>query len=48
MAKESLWDGFKRRLGKLGEEAKGWFDSNLKDFFKTADPDLFGCSFCNG
>jgi hypothetical protein len=37
MAKESLWDGFRRRLGKLGEEAKGWFDSNLKDFFKTAD-----------
>jgi hypothetical protein len=37
MAKESLWDGFKRRVGKLGEEAKGWFDSNLKDFFKTAD-----------
>ncbi len=37
MAKESLWDGFKRRLGKLGEEAKGWFDANLKDFFKTGD-----------
>lgn len=37
MAKESLWDGFKRRVGKLNDEALAWFKSNLKDIFKTAD-----------
>lgn len=33
MEKKSLWEGFKRRAGKLVEEAKKWFDDNLKGIF---------------